>query len=238
MTTWIFGHHAVEGVIKAGKREVYELLVTQKNVNRYAEYKKDLKGARVDTVHPRELDKKFPDLVHQGVAAKVGNLKEMSLESVLGHANFLLILDQVTDQRNIGACLRSANAFGCDAVLIPAHGAGALNDVAVKASVGASEYTPVIQVGNLNKTIEQIQKEGFWTVGLDGYAEKELSDVDLTGKIAIIMGSEGNGLRDLVKKNCDFTAKLPMVGEVESLNVSVATGISLYEACKQRKKQK
>ncbi|MFT7144961.1 MAG: 23S rRNA (guanosine2251-2'-O)-methyltransferase [Alphaproteobacteria bacterium] len=236
MTTWIFGHHAVEGVIKAGKRKVHELLITQQHVDRYAEYKPKLKGARVDTVHPRELNKKFPDKVHQGVAAEVGELKEFHLEDIIGHARLLLILDQVTDQRNIGACLRSANAFGCDAVLIPAHGSGGLNDVAVKASVGACEYTPVIEVGNLNKTMDLLKKEGFWTVGLDGYADKELCDVDLTGKMAIVMGSEGDGLRDLVKKNCDFTAKLPMGGEVESLNVSVATGISLYEACKQRKK--
>lgn len=236
MTTWIFGHHAVEGVIKANKRKVHEILVTQQNVNRYEEHRKSLKGARFDTVHPRELNKKFPDKVHQGVAVEVGELKDVYLEDILGHARFLLILDQVTDQRNIGACLRSANAFGCDAMLIPAHGAGGLNDVAIKASVGASEYTPVIEVGNLNKTMDILKKEGFWTVGLDGYAEKELGEIDLKGKIAIVMGSEGDGLRDLVKKNCDFTAKLPMVGEVESLNVSVASGISLYEACKQRKK--
>ena len=109
-----------------------------------------------------------------------------------------------------------------------------LNDVAVKASVGASEHTPVIEVGNLNKAIDQLKKENFWLVGLDGYADQELSQVDLKGRIAIVMGSEGKGLRDLVKKNCDFTAKLPMVGEVESLNVSVATGVALYEALKQR----
>lgn len=235
MTTWIFGHHAVEEVIKAAKREVFELQITQNNVDRYADLKPYLKGARVSTVQTKELNKKFPDKVHQGVAAEVGDLKQLDLEDILDQAKLVLILDQVTDQRNIGACLRSANAFGCDALLVPSHGAGGLNDVAVKASVGASEHTPVIEVGNLNKAMDILKNAGFWTVGLDGYADKEISDIDLTGKIAIVMGSEGKGLRDLVKKNCDFTAKLPMVGQVESLNVSVATGITLYEACKQRK---
>lgn len=233
MSTWVFGHHAVEAILSSKKRKVLELHIAPQHKTRYENAARENR-VRLVVANPKDLDKKFPEKVHQGVAARVEPLPKMHLEDILDDAQLLLILDQVTDARNIGACLRSANAFGVDALIIPSHGSAVLNDVAVKASVGASEHTPVIEVGNLNKAIDQLKKENFWLVGLDGYAEQELSQVDLQGRIAIVMGSEGKGLRDLVKKNCDFTAKLPMVGEVESLNVSVATGVALYEALKQR----
>jgi 23S rRNA (guanosine2251-2'-O)-methyltransferase len=236
MENWIFGHHAVEAAISAGKRPVLELFLTDKNVNRYREYKRFLNETKITVAGTKDLNRKFPEKTHQGIAAKVGEIPKVYIEEIVEEASLLLILDQVTDPHNIGACLRSANAFGADAMLIPTHGSAGLTDVAAKASVGAAEYTPVIEVGNLNKTIAFIQKQGFWIVGLDGYAEQELSEIDMSGKIAIIMGNEGKGLRDLVKKNCDFTAKLPMSGQVESLNVSVATGVALYEASKQRVK--
>ena len=234
MSTWVFGHHAVTAILESKKRKVFEIHLTNQQLGRYEKVAKNAK-VKLVRVDMRELDKKFPEKVHQGVAARVEPLPKLAIEDVASDANLLLILDQVTDARNIGACLRSANAFGVDALIVPAHGSAGLNDVTVKASVGASEFTPVVEVGNLNKAIDHLKKEGFWLVGLDGYAEQELSQVDLKGRIAIVMGSEGKGLRDLVKKNCDFTAKLPMVGEVESLNVSVATGVALYEALKQRR---
>ena len=233
MSTWVFGHHAVEAILISKKRKVLELHIAPQHKTRYENAARENR-VRLVVANPKDLDKKFPEKVHQGVAARVEPLPKMHIEDILDDAQLLLILDQVTDARNIGACLRSANAFGVDALIIPSHGSAVLNDVAVKASVGASEHTPVIEVGNLNKAIDQLKKENFWLVGLDGYADQELSQVDLKGRIAIVMGSEGKGLRDLVKKNCDFTAKLPMVGEVESLNVSVATGVALYEALKQR----
>tara|TARA_A200000113_G_C8832011_1_gene344037 strand:+ start:557 stop:1261 length:705 start_codon:yes stop_codon:yes gene_type:complete len=233
MSTWVFGHHAVEAILSSKKRKVLELHIAPQHKTRYENAARENR-VRLVVANPKDLDKKFPEKVHQGVAARVEPLPKMHIEDILDDAQLLLILDQVTDARNIGACLRSANAFGVDALIIPSHGSAVLNDVAVKASVGASEHTPVIEVGNLNKAIDQLKKENFWLVGLDGYADQELSQVDLKGRIAIVMGSEGKGLRDLVKKNCDFTAKLPMVGEVESLNVSVATGVALYEALKQR----
>ena len=232
MKQWIFGHHAVEAVLKAEKRPVYEVFLSDKHAERYLPLLPKGKKINIHKLTPKEMDKKFSGKVHQGIALKVGELPELVLEDILYSAEFILILDQVTDPQNLGACLRSANAFGCDALLAPVHGSANLTDVAAKASVGASEYTPVIHVSNLNKTIEKLKAENFWIVGLDGYAEQEL---DMKGKIALVMGNEGKGLRQLVKKNCDFTAKLPMVGEVESLNVSVATGVALYEALKQRK---
>jgi 23S rRNA (guanosine2251-2'-O)-methyltransferase len=233
MSTWVFGHHAVEAVLNSKKRKVHELHLTPQHAKRYERSAKSAK-VRITQATPKDLDRKFPEKVHQGVAVLVDDLPKLHIEDVMEEAKLLLILDQVTDARNIGACLRSANAFGVDALIVPSHGSAVLNDVAIKASVGASEHTPVIEVGNLNKTIDILKKEGFWLVGLDGYAEQNIAEIDLKGRIAIVMGSEGSGLRDLVKKNCDFTAKLPMVGEVESLNVSVATGVALYEALKQR----
>lgn len=233
MKQWIFGNHAVTAALKAGKRSVYDVYMSEKVVDRYKPLVKPLK-TNVHVLSPKEMDRKFAGKVHQGIALRASELPEYALNDIIDDAQFLLILDQVTDPQNLGACLRSANAFGCDAVLTPHHGSAAMGDVAAKASVGASESTPVVEVPNLNKAIEKLKAENFWIVGLDGYANQELAEVDLTGKIAIVMGNEGKGLRQLVKKNCDFTAKLPMVGDVESLNVSVATGVSLYEASKQR----
>lgn len=233
MKQWIFGHHAVQATLEAGKRSIFDVYMNEKMVEKYKPLLKGIK-TNIHVLTPKEMDQKFSGKVHQGIALRASELPESTLDDVLPDAQFLLILDQITDPQNLGACLRSANAFGCDAVLTPHHGSASMGDVAAKASVGASEITPVIEVPNLNKAIEKLKAEDFWIVGLDGYAKQELSQVDLKGKIAIVMGNEGKGLRQLVKKNCDFTAKLPMVGSVESLNVSVATGVALYEALKQR----
>ena len=227
---WIYGKHAIDAALKNKKRDVFELWVSNKHQDNYQPYYQDI----IKITTTADLNKRFPSKVHQGVAALVGPLPELSLHDILEKSSLLLVLDQITDPHNLGACLRSANAFGADAVIIPAHGSVSLTDTAVKASASASEHTPLITVPNLNKTLEILKKENFWTVGLDGNATQELSKIDLSGKIAIVMGSEGKGLRDLVSKNCDFTAKLPMCGQVESLNVSVATGISLYEVLRQK----
>ena len=234
MATFIFGHHAVTAAIEAGKREIFELYVTDKYIDRYKQYSKQLNNTKIVKSKAKELDSRFKDKVHQGIAAKVGPIAQPCLEDVLETANRLLILDQISDPHNLGACLRSANAFGCDAVIIPDHNSASLTDVAIKAAAGAAEVTPLVNVSNINKAMDLIKNYNFWTVGLDGYADQEISDVDLKGKIAVVMGSEGKGLRDLVKKNCDFLAKIPMPGNVESLNVSVATGVTLYEVARQQ----
>lgn len=235
MSDYIFGPHAVEAALRSGKRKVHEVFINEKHLHRYDDLMGEF-GLRAQPVSMKELDNNFPGKVHQGIAAKVGPMKKMALEDILPSAELLLILDQVTDPHNLGACLRSADAFGVDAVIIPENKSAKLTDVATKAAAGAAETVPLIQVANLNQTIEKIKAEYFWTVGLDGYAQQDLKEVDLKGKMAIIMGSEGQGLRDLVKKNCDFLAKIPMCGTVESLNVSVSTGVTLYEATRQRLK--
>ena len=236
MKQWIFGHHAVEAAIEAGKRTIYGLYVTDAQADRYIPLLSKKDKVAIHRLTPREMERKFEGKVHQGVAIQVSPLEQnLVLEDVMATSQLIVILDQVTDPHNLGACIRSANAFGADAVLIPLHGSAPLSDVAAKASVGATEHTPVVTLPSLNNAIEKLKAENFWIVGLDGYAEQELSQIDLKGKLVIIMGSEGNGMRPLVKQNCDFLAKLPMVGQVESLNVSVATGVALYEALKQRR---
>lgn len=226
---FIFGHHAVEGAISAGMRKIYEIFCTAQNEERYLE-----SGYTVTVVDRGFFDKRAEGQTHQGVGASVSVLKERFLKEVLKtEPSLLLVLDQVTDPHNVGACLRSANAFGAGALIIPERSSAKDSPIIAKTSVGAVEHTPIIVAKNLNKALEDIKKAGFWVVGLDGYAEKELSDLDLKGNICVVMGSEGKGLRKLVKENCDFTAKLPMSGQVESLNVSVATGVTLYEVAKQ-----
>lgn len=235
MSDYIFGPHAVEAALKSGKRKVHEVFINEKHMHRYDELL-DEYGLRATPVSMKELDNNFPGKVHQGIAAKVGPLKKVDLEDIMPSAELILVLDQVTDPHNLGACMRSADAFGVDAVIIPENKSVKLTDVASKAAAGAAETVPLITVPNLNLTLEKLKKEGFWTVGLDGYAEKDLKDVDLKGKLVIVMGSEGYGMRELVKKNCDFLARIPMLGTVESLNVSVSTGVTLYEATRQRLK--
>lgn len=235
-TTTVYGNHAVMAVIEHQRRPILELIVTPDNKATYAHLMP--KGVGVRQMDRRDFDNKFKNQVHQGVALRVGELEQPDLEDLLLEgAELFLMLDQVTDPHNLGAILRSADAFGCDAVLVPSHNSAPITEVTAKAASGALETIPVINVGNLNKAIDKLKKAEFWCAGLTGYAQQELSEVDLKGKMVIIMGSEGKGMRELVEKNCDFVAKLPMVGNVESLNVSVATGITLYEAQKQRRKK-
>lgn len=230
--SWLFGHHAVKAALKSGRRKVLELLATAQNEAEYRDLAKAA-GLKLQIVDRPRLDK-MTQQPHQGVALRVGPLPQVNIKD-LYNADLLLMLDQVTDPHNVGACLRSANAFGCAGVILPNTHSPKDSPIIAKAAAGAYEDTPLVAVANLAQTLENLKKEGFWVVGLDGYAKQTLDSVDMGGKIVIVMGSEGDGLRDLIKKKCDFLAKLPMVGTVESLNVSVAAGISLYEARRPKK---
>ena len=149
-------------------------------------------------------------------------------------SSLLLILDEITDPHNLGACLRTADAAGVDAVLIPKDKSAPLNMTVRKVASGAADTVTVIAVTNLSRTLEKLKNLGIWIVGAVGEAEMSLYEVDLTGSIAIVMGSEGKGLRRLTREKCDYLASIPMSGELSSLNVSVATGICLFEAVRQR----
>lgn len=188
-----------------------------------------------------ELDKLAGNGRHQGVVAEADAAQTRDendlvalLERISGPA-FLLVLDGVTDPHNLGACIRSANAAGVHAVIAPRDRAADLTPVARKAAAGAAEMTPFFQVTNLARTLRDIKERNIWLVGLAGEADQTLYELDLKGPLAIVMGAEGSGLRRLSKAECDFLAKIPMGGSVESLNVSVATGIALFEAVRQRR---
>ena len=149
---------------------------------------------------------------------------------------FLLILDEIQDPHNLGACLRTADAAGIQAVIAPRDNAVGLTPTVAKVASGAAETVPYVQVTNLARTLDSLKARGIWLVGLAGEAEADLYGIDLQGPIALVLGGEGRGLRRLTRERCDYLARLPMLGTVESLNVSVATGICLYEALRQRRK--
>lgn len=208
-------------------------------------------GSLLDTAHAQgialkslsrdELDEQAPQINHQGIVAWV-RLPEShndeylyALLKKLDHPPFLLILDGVQDPHNLGACLRSADAAGVDAVIVPRDKSAGLTPVVCKVASGAAESIPLVQVTNLARTLRAIQEAGVWVVGTAGEAESALYDADLKGPLALIMGGEGKGMRRLTRENCDLLVRLPMAGTVESLNVSVATGICLFEAVRQRR---
>lgn len=239
---WIFGIHAVQSVLKTSPQRVQELRMTrarqdarlQKLVNLAEQH-----GITVQWSSAQQLE----DLVegrHQGVVAlcKQGQTyDEAYLDKLVdeqGQSAFFLMLDGVTDPHNLGACLRSAEGAGVQAVIVPKDNSVGITPVVSKVASGAAETIPLIVVTNLSRTLKNLQQRGVWSVGTTGDAQQTIYQVDLKGPIVMVMGSEGAGMRQLVRKQCDFLAKLPMAGEVSSLNVSVATGICLFEAVRQR----
>ena len=193
-------------------------------------------------VHPSSneaIARLVGDGVHQGAAAAIRPLKPWSDHDLLAAVDdapgtLLLILDGVTDPHNLGACLRSAEAAGARAVVIPKDRAASVEGVARKAAAGAAEVIPVAEVTNLCRTLKSLKERGIWVVGADGSAEQTLYQADLKRPLALVLGAEGAGLRRLTLETCDFLVRIPMAGAVASLNVSVAAGISLFEARRQQ----
>lgn len=187
------------------------------------------------------LDKMAEGENHQGVVAMVSAYKYATVEDILkkaedkGDSPFVIICDKITDPHNLGAIIRTANCVGAHGVIIPKHESAGVNSVVMKTSVGAVEYTPVAKVTNLANTIDELKDKGFWVTCADMDGEM-MYDIDLKGSIAIVVGSEGKGVSRLVREKCDFIASIPMYGEINSLNASVAAGVLMYEALRQRKK--
>lgn len=195
---------------------------------------------RLDWLSSDELSKRLGEVSHQGVVADCEPSLPVSeaelpwlLDSIQG-TPLLLVLDGVTDPHNLGACLRSAEAAGVHLLIIPKDRAVGLTPVVRKVACGAAELVPVVQVTNLARTLKLLQERGIWLVGTAGEASQLVYQQDLTGPIALIMGAEGKGMRRLTREHCDYLVKLPMLGAVESLNVSVATGVCLFEVVRQR----
>lgn len=239
----VAGLHAVQALISRRSAHVERIWV---DAGRKDPRVRDLvalarqKNVAVEFVAREALDR-ASDANHQGVLAllkpdRISN--ETALEDLLEglpHPPFLLVLDSVTDPHNLGACLRSANAAGVDAVIVPKDRSAPLNEGARKVACGAAEMTPLIRVTNLARTLEHLKACGIWIVGTAGEAELGLFDAALQGPLALVMGAEDKGLRRLTREHCDALIHIPMAGGVSSLNVSVATGICLFEAVRQRR---
>lgn len=175
------------------------------------------------------LDRLAGTPVHQGVVALGAAMRYAELDQVAADARLLVVLDGVEDPHNLGAIIRSAHAAGADAILVPERRAAGLTDVVAKAAAGALEYLPVVRVGNVNRSLEGLKKRGFWIYGLDERGTRDYDGVDFGSPTALVFGGEGKGLHELVRKHCDMLVRIPMAGEISSLNVSVAAGVVLFE---------
>ena len=242
-----YGVHAVRVMLSRTPQRVRRVLIAAgKDAGRLAEIRTlaARAGVTVVSVDEASLDKLADGGRHQGVLAEVAARSgdpETQLEEALeagGEAPLLLVLDGVQDPHNLGACLRSADAAGVTAVIAPRDRAAGLTPVVRKVAAGAAETVPFVAVVNLARTLRELKERGVWLVGTDDSADKSLYEVDLTGPLALVMGSEGEGMRRLTRECCDQLVSIPMAGAVESLNVSVATGVVLFEAVRQRLKTK
>lgn len=238
----VFGFHAVASLIKHRAKHIAYLWVQQgRDDERMQSLTAAAQSAGVKIeVQPRDTLDKEAAGIHQGVIAWVQPRQagsETDLERLLVEATkppLLLVLDGVTDPHNLGACMRSAEAAGADAVVVPRDKSAGLNSTVRKVACGATETLPLIQVTNLARTLRSLEDYGVWIIGTAGEAEQLIYQADLTKPVALVMGAEGRGMRRLTREVCDELVKLPMAGEVSSLNVSVASGVALYEAVRQR----
>lgn len=245
-TDLVYGIHAVNALLKNSRDNILELYVLRgRHDKRLHNLLSRCKGIPQSQKNRNELNDIAASEQHQGIIALIraeGDMKanliaENDIEntlSALERAPLILILDGVTDPHNFGACLRSADAAGVDLVITPKDKSVGLTPVVRKVACGAAEVITLCQVTNLARTIELLQKNDVWVYGAAGEADDSLYDHKLTGGCAIVMGAEGPGMRRLTKEKCDYLFKIPMSGSVSSLNVSVATGVCLFEAARQR----
>ncbi len=248
MSEKVYGLHAVRALLTRHAARVSALTIVEGRAQpRIAELEALARknGTRVQRVTPAVFKQLFGDAVHQGVYVEVQPLPPWHEEELVagitaaleaGGKPCVLVLDGVQDPHNLGACLRTADACGALAVVIPKDRAVQMNATVRKVAAGAAETTPLAVVTNLSRTLRLLKEAGLWIVGADAEAPKLAHETDLSGAVALVMGAEGSGLRQLTRENCDYLVRLPQQGSVESLNVSVATGMLLYEAVRQRLK--
>lgn len=239
----IGGIHSIKAALEQSGR-VVQLWVDEKRKDQPVRELLELAAAqdlKPNFCTKEALDKLLPNTRHQGLVAEVQNLKtgnENDLDELLGRLSgpaFLLVLDGIKDPHNLGACLRTADAAGVHAVIAPKDRSAGLTPAAIKVASGAAEHLPFIQVTNLARTLKTLARDyGIWILGLAGEAEQSLWQADLKGPLALVLGSEADGLRRLTREHCDQLLALPMQGSVSSLNASVAAGVALFEALRQR----
>jgi 23S rRNA (guanosine2251-2'-O)-methyltransferase len=238
----IYGMHAVRVMLERHPDRVLTVRLAEQRDDPRARAIEELARRHerpVQRVDMHSLRQQLGDVAHQGVAAEITALPPWSEDELLAalqaaRAPLLLALDGVQDPHNLGACLRTADACGALAVIVPRDRAAQLTPTVRKVAAGAAETTPVVTVTNLVRTLKLLKESGLWIVGADAEAAKPARAVDLRGPIVLVLGAEGTGLRHLTQQNCDFMVRLPQLGAVESLNVSVAAGMLLYEAVRQR----
>ena len=243
-TSYIYGLHAVESALRNDAGNIACIHYSHERHDKRITRLIELAAAKNRTTQPctrSELNRLANSSKHQGVVAQyhaISQGSENELDTLLAtqaEPAFLLVLDGVQDPHNLGACLRSAEAAGVHAVIIPKDKAATVTPVVRKVAAGAAERLPIIRATNLARVLKQLKKAGIWVVGTSDKAETDIFQVDLNGPLALVMGSEGKGIRPLVMQHCDTLAHIPMQGGAESLNVSVATGVCLFEALRQRR---
>jgi len=245
---WIYGRHAVRAALQNPARRLRRLIATAEIAAEAQAWLSEAKARpatdfKNETLDRARLEALLPEgAVHQGLALQAEPLPPAFLEDVLAElspaaaaeAAVVVVLDQVSDPHNVGAVLRSAAAFGARALVLPEHGTPPSTAALAKAASGALEQVPLVRVTNLARALDKLKEAGFWCVGLEETGEKLLGDLDLTGRVALVLGAEGEGLRRLTRERCDFLARLPTRDPLASLNVSNAAAIALYEVARRR----
>ncbi len=239
----IFGIHAVEEALAARGRSFEYIAVASgrgdARIQKIAQLCRSA-GVPVRTIPRDQLTRLARTASHQGVVAVTAEKTYAELEDLLARKrakySFLLVLDGVEDPHNLGAIIRTAEGAGADGIIIPERRAVGVTATVVKASAGASEYLPIAKVTNVSRTIEDLKAQNIWTVGLDERGDKLYDQIDYNMDCALVLGAEGHGLHEQIRKKCDFLVSIPMLGKVPSLNVSVAAAIVMYEVARQRRK--
>ena len=237
--SWIFGRHAVIEALKNPKRSPRKLLLS-KRLRDQEEIRATYRHVKIETVDPEVFYKKFGDeTVHQGIALETSAFPTLHLEDILKihedeNTSLIVILDQVTDPHNVGAITRSAAAFAAHAILLPAyHSADRDNHIVAKTACGGLEHVPLVAINNLARALKSLQSAGYWCIGLDERGEQPIDQIDLKGKVCLVLGAEGSGLRRLTQESCDVLCQLPTTPHFPTLNVSNAAAISFYEYYRQ-----
>ncbi len=238
----IYGIHSVAEALRArGRAFEYVAVSRERHDAKLQRIVNDCRESKVPVrfVTHQDLDRLANRAAHQGVVAVTANKQYSELDDLLakrrGTYAFLVVLDALEDPHNLGAIIRTADAAGADGVVLPERRAVGVTGTVAKASAGASEHLPIAKVTNISRTLEELKKQDVWTVGLDERGAQTYDQLDYNMHCALVLGAEGKGLHEQVRKHCDFVVSIPMLGQVPSLNVSVAAGVVMYELARQRR---
>ncbi|MCD9026337.1 23S rRNA (guanosine(2251)-2'-O)-methyltransferase RlmB [Cohnella sp. NL03-T5] len=239
---YLAGKHPVLEAMKAGRsiNKIFMSNQAQRHLVQPIMEEAKARGIVVQQVDKSKLDRLVPDIQHQGVVAQAAAVAYAEVDDLLaraaerGEAPLIVLLDELEDPHNLGSVLRTADCTGVHGVIVPKRRSAGLTAIVAKTSAGAVEYVPVARVANLVQTMEKLKAAGLWIAGADAGAKEGFYDTNLTGPLAIVIGNEGQGLSRLVRERCDFILSLPMAGQINSLNASVAAGVILYEVVRQR----